>query len=106
MLVGEGTASPPPPAPGLELGIAPNPFNPGCRITLAASAPGPASLEVFDLAGHRVARPWQGILDAGATSLDWQAVDSAGRPLASGVYLFRLTDAAGRSLTRRGTLLK
>ena len=106
VLVGEGTASPPPPAPGLELGIAPNPFNPSCRISFSASTPGPARLEVFDLAGHRLATPWQGVLGTEATSFNWQAADRAGRPLASGVYLFRLTDAAGRSLTRRGTLLK
>jgi hypothetical protein len=104
--VGEGTASPPPPAPGLELNLAPNPFNPSCQITFSASTPGPARLEVFDLAGRHLATPWQGTLDAGSTSFSWQAAAADGRPLASGVYLFRLTDAAGRSLTRRGILLK
>jgi hypothetical protein len=104
--VGEGTATPPPPAPGLELNLAPNPFNPSCRITFSASAPGPARLEVFDLAGRHLATPWQGALGADPTSFSWQAAGDDGRPLASGVYLFRLTDAAGRVLTRRGTLLK
>ena len=106
VIVGEGTASPPPPAPGLELGIAPNPFNPSCRITLAASTPGPARLEVFDLAGRHLATPWQGILGTETAGFTWQAADGAGRSLASGIYLFRLTDAAGHSALRRGTLLK
>ena len=36
----------------------------------------------------------------------FRAADAEGRPLASGVYLLRLTDAAGRSATLRATLLK
>lgn len=106
VLVGEGTAAPPPAAPGLRLGIAPNPFNPRCRLSLGASAPGPARLELFDLAGRRLALAWTGVLGEGVHTLDWTAADAEGRPLASGVYLFRLTDAAGRSATLRATLLK
>lgn len=81
----------------------PNPFNPSCRITL--SGEGPARLEVFDLTGRCLAQPWQGHLECAAT-FDWQALDATGRPLPSGVYLFRLSDGLGAVCTRRGTLLK
>jgi len=103
--VGEGTASPPPPAPGLGLELAPNPFNPSCRITLSGGA-GPARLEIFDLAGRCLAAPWQGELAASERSFTWEALDASGRPLPSGVYLFRLSDGTGAVCTRRGTLLK
>lgn len=102
--VGEDTATPPPPAPALGLELAPNPFNPSCRITL--SGEGTARLEVFDLAGRCLAQPWQGRLEGGTTAFDWQALDASGRPLPSGVYLFRLSDGHGAVCLRRGTLLK
>ncbi|KPK99451.1 MAG: hypothetical protein AMK75_06400 [Planctomycetes bacterium SM23_65] len=49
---------------------------------------GPASLRVFDIAGREV-WSWHGTLSSGA-SLQWDGRDAHGRPLASGVYFYRV----------------
>jgi hypothetical protein len=42
-----------------------------------------------------VATPFAGRLPAGPAAVDWEARDSAGRPLPGGIYLARLTCAEG-----------
>ena len=84
----------------------PNPFNPSTEIRFGIAEPGEVTLEVFDLAGRRVARLLDGAtLPAGEQRLRWQAVDEQGRPLASGIYFARLS-AGGHVSTRKLTLLK
>ena len=78
----------------------PNPFNPTTKI--AFSVPGPASvrLEVFNVAGQRVAVLIEANLPAGYHTVVWDAGE-----LASGVYLYRL--AAGEFMaTKKMVLLK
>ena len=67
--------------------------------------PGPARVEVFALTGQRVAVLHEGPEKAGVHRVNWNGRDGAGRPLASGVYLYRLvTD--GSVQTRKLTLLR
>jgi hypothetical protein len=76
--------------PGLAR-VSPNPARPGALVTFARPAgAGGAPLEVFDIAGRRVAH----VVSPGGAGLGWRAVDSAGNPLASGVYLARFGTAA------------
>ncbi len=84
---------------------APNPFNSETVISWFLLEPGPARLEVFGLTGQRVAVLHQGPLQAGFHRIHWDGRDDAGRPLASGVYLYRLVSAGG-VLTRKLTLLR
>ncbi len=71
--------------------VSPNPARPGALITFARPAgSGGSPLEVFDLAGRRVAHA----VSPGGAALGWRAVDSGGSPLASGVYLARFGAAA------------
>ena len=84
---------------------APNPFNSETVISWFLLEPMPAQLEVFSLTGQRVAVLHQGPRQAGRHRIHWDGRDIGGRPLASGVYLYRLvTDES--VLTRKLTLLR
>ena len=84
---------------------APNPFNSQTAISWFQLRPGPARVEVFALTGQRVAVLHQGLKKAGVHRVHWDGSDDRDRPLASGVYLYRLvTDESVR--TRKLTLLR
>ncbi len=83
----------------------PNPFNPRTTVSFALDRRGPASLKVFDAAGRLVKVLLHDNLEAGAHSVVWAGDDDAGRPVASGVYFYRL-EANGRTLGKRMLLVK
>ena len=68
---------------------APNPFNSETVLSYFLPAAGPARVEVFALTGQRVAVLHQGPQSAGHHRLHWNGLDAEGRPLASGIYLYR-----------------
>ncbi len=84
---------------------APNPFNSGTVISWFLLQPGLARLEVFALTGQRVAVLHQGPKKPGMHRVHWDGRDEQGRPLASGIYLYRLV-TAGSVQTRKLTLLR
>ena len=84
---------------------APNPFNSQTVLSYFLLEPGPARLEIFALTGQRVAVLHQGPQQAGHHRLRWDGRDTAGHPLASGVYLYRLVTTES-VLTRKLTLLR
>jgi hypothetical protein len=84
---------------------APNPFNATTRIRFGMPQPGRATLEIFDVRGRRIARVLDRELDAGWHSILWHGRDDRGKPVASGVYLYRLR-TADTTLTRRLMLLE
>ena len=84
---------------------APNPFNSETVISWFQLEPGRARVEVFALTGQRLAVLRNGPQQAGYHRLHWDGRDDEGRPLASGVYLYRLVTGEG-VLTRKLTLLR
>ena len=84
---------------------APNPFNSQTVLSYFLPESGPVRLEVFTVTGQRVAVLRQGPQQAGYHRLRWNAQDGEGRPLASGIYFYRLETADG-ILTRKLTLLR
>ena len=84
---------------------APNPFNSETVISWFLLEPRPSRLEVFSLTGQRVAALHQGPQPPGRHRIHWDGRDNKGRPLASGVYLYRLV-ANESVLTRKLTLLR
>jgi hypothetical protein len=68
----------------------PNPFNPRTTIRFGLSAPTMATLGVYDLAGRQLRLLQSGRLPAGDHAFRWDGRDGAGRPLGTGVYLYRL----------------
>ena len=84
---------------------APNPFNGQTILSYFLPKAGPVSLEVFTVTGQRVALLREGPQKAGYHRFPWNARAAAGRPLASGLYLYRLVTDEG-VLTRKLILLR
>ena len=83
----------------------PNPFNPVTSILISIPRQSHTRLEVFNMLGQRMAMLVNEELSAGTHRYEWDATDVAGRPVSSGVYLYRL--AAGDYVaTQTMTLLK
>ncbi|NLI15896.1 MAG: T9SS type A sorting domain-containing protein, partial [candidate division Zixibacteria bacterium] len=83
----------------------PNPFNSSTRIKFGCKNSGQIKLEIFDIAGRKVTTLADGNFEAGDHVLSWDGHDDYGRTVASGIYLYRLTDN-GRVLTKKMILLK
>jgi hypothetical protein len=92
---------------GLALGANhPNPFNPLTTIEFSVAQDGPATLTVYDAAGHKVRTLLQEDLLGGRHySVQWNGRDNRGVRQGSGVYHYRLESAAGNQ-TRSMVLLK
>ncbi|MFA7332308.1 MAG: FlgD immunoglobulin-like domain containing protein [Candidatus Delongbacteria bacterium] len=92
---------------GLQLlqGNQPNPFNPETSIRFSLPAAGDIRLAVYDLSGSLVRELQSGRLEAGVHSVSWNGESGAGRPAASGTYLYRL-EWQGHTETGRMTLLR
>lgn len=84
----------------------PNPFNPATTIGFRLSRAGAVDLVVYDVAGRVVRHLLSGQeTTAGTHSVAFDGRDDAGRPLASGVYFYRIA-VAGSDATRKLLLLK
>lgn len=89
------------PAPrGLDLRVAPNPFNPATTISFTAPAAGPARLAVYDLQGRLVEVLLEREVAAGPVQREWRP---GGR--ASGVFVARL-ECGGVVATSRLVLVR
>ncbi|MFQ5600784.1 MAG: galactose oxidase-like domain-containing protein, partial [Candidatus Krumholzibacteriia bacterium] len=68
----------------------PNPFVSSARVGFALARPGPARLDVYDVAGRRVRTITAPRLPPGTHLLEWDGSDRLGRAVAPGVYFYRL----------------
>ncbi len=89
----------------LALSAAPNPFRSAITIELSNpfAAGTHARVTVFDLAGRRVARLWEGAAAAGITRLSWDGHSERGGALEPGIYLVQ-AEVSGRRVVRRVVL--
>lgn len=69
----------------------PNPFNPNTIIEYNLSNDCHVKLDVFNVAGQRIATLMDSFEKAGRRSVSWDGKDSNGSDVVSGVYLYRLT---------------
>jgi hypothetical protein len=83
----------------------PNPFNPSTTIRYELAAADNVRLRVFDATGRLVRTLVDAREGAGAHDVTFDGRDDAGRPMASGVYFYRL-DAGSTTQTRKMVLLK
>ena len=83
----------------------PNPFNPS--TTIRYSLPGRAlvKLEIFDIAGRKIACLVNEEQPAGPHSVEWDGRNERGTGVSSGIYLYRLT-AGKETIQRKMVLLK
>ena len=69
----------------------PNPFNPATTIPLAVPAGAKnVDLTIYNILGQSMRQVWTGPLPAGEHRLTWDGRDVQGRPVATGVYVYRV----------------
>ena len=83
----------------------PNPFNPMTTIRFELDRPGSATLRIYAVSGALVRTLVERNLPAGPYRAGWDGRDTFGRPVGSGVYIYRL-DQADRHLARKMSLLR
>ena len=86
--------------------VAPNPFNSSTTLRFQVPESGTVSLVIYNVAGQVVKKVLEKqYLEAGHHSFLWDGRDAGGRPVASGVYLYRLS-ADKQAVVRKMTLLR
>jgi hypothetical protein len=91
-----------PPGDGFAvLGVVPNPFNPATTIRFRIPGEMAVTAEVWSVSGERVATLARDrVYAAGDNELRWNGRSTAGAPVASGVYLVRITTPLGARVAR------
>jgi len=84
----------------------PNPFNPVTKIAYSIRDAGPATIQVYNIAGKVVRTLLDSELAAGASGfVVWDGTNDVGEKCASGVYFYRL-NAPGYTETQKMVMLK
>lgn len=83
----------------------PNPFNASTTITFDLTIQSAVELAIYNVLGRTVKRFTQNLLPAGRYRVEWDGTDDHGRPVASGVYLYRLSTGSA-SLSKKMVLVK
>ncbi len=73
----------------------PNPFNPRTAIRYSLPAEAAVRLEIYDLRGHLVRNLVDTVRPAGDHVAIWNGVGDDGGPVASGLYIVRLSSPDG-----------
>ncbi|MCB0297974.1 MAG: T9SS type A sorting domain-containing protein, partial [Calditrichaeota bacterium] len=81
----------------------PNPFNPSTLIRYQLPAAGEVELAVYNLIGQRIKTLVQQHQGAGGYAVQWDGTDDASRPVASGIYFYRLS--AGKHFVQTRKML-
>jgi hypothetical protein len=98
--------APPPGARNALWQNVPNPFNPTTEVRFSLAREERATLAVYDVAGRRVRRLFEGRVAPGTVQRAlWDGRDAQGRPLPSGIYLLRLDSPSWRE-SRKMVLLR
>jgi len=84
---------------------APNPFAASTVIGFELDKARDVRLEVIDVNGRRVSTLSAGLLPEGRHQVQWDGKDAQGRPVADGIYFYRLT-APGTLFVRRMVLAR
>ncbi len=89
----------------VQLRAHPNPFNPMTKISYELETAAVVTLEICDVAGHRVAVLDSGWRDAGSHERNWNGTDREGRNLPSGAYFVRIL-VDGQASSRKLSLVR
>ncbi len=81
----------------------PNPFNPVTEIRYYLPEAVDVRLEIYDISGRLVGRLADGLQPKGWQTVRWEGTDAGGRPVASGVYFYRLR--AGKKVVSKKMVL-
>jgi len=83
----------------------PNPFNPITTVKYDLPDQSQVDITVYDILGRHVKTLVNGNQEPGSKSIIWDATDDAGRPINSGIYLYRIKTGDFEQ-TRRMMLVK
>jgi hypothetical protein len=83
----------------------PNPFNSETIIEFTLPRSGSYDFDIYNVMGQRILHKRVENATAGRQIIGWNGADEAGRPVATGVYFYRIT-FSGNSQTRKMVLLK
>ncbi len=83
-----------------SLAAAPNPFNPQTTVKLSLDQSDAVSVNIFDLAGRRVAVLHNGLLDQGDHQWVWNGLNDAGIKQSGGVYFCRAEGNGWQTATK------
>ncbi|HUU44956.1 MAG TPA: right-handed parallel beta-helix repeat-containing protein [Acidobacteriota bacterium] len=83
----------------------PNPFNAGTVIRFHMAQAGEVEVTVFNVLGQTVRTLLSGYRSPGSHQVPWDGRDASGRPVASGVYLYRIS-LPDREITKKMVLVK
>jgi len=73
----------------------PSPARSGTSLSFVLPSRADVELTVYDVAGRRVTVLTDDVYDGGEHAIDWDLRDATGRPVASGIYFFRLEAGGG-----------
>ena len=69
----------------------PNPFNPVTQISFDIPQGGEhIMVNIYNILGQNVNTLMNGVVDPGSYTMDWNATDDLGNPVASGIYFYEL----------------
>ncbi len=83
----------------------PNPFNPTTIISYSLPTKAEVTIVIYNVVGQKVKVFDQGQQSAGEYSVTWNATDTRGKEVASGMYFYKVT-AGDFSASRKMVLLK
>jgi flagellar hook assembly protein FlgD len=73
----------------------PNPFNPSTQISFDVPQGGEhIMLNIYNILGQNVSRLVNGVMNPGTYTMEWNATDEAGNPVASGIYFYELRSSS------------
>jgi hypothetical protein len=84
----------------------PNPFNPTTTIPISVPTAAEVRLTVYNILGQEIRTLQAGPLQAGRYWFVWDGRNERGNPVATGVYLSRLTTTGGKQFVGKMLLLK
>ena len=83
----------------------PNPFNPSTTIEYSLPEQADVEISIYNLIGQRVSTIVDEEKPSGSYSVTWDGTDDNGKPVATGIYFYRLK-AGSIQETRKMMLLK
>lgn len=83
----------------------PNPFNPTTTISYSIRETTPVEIYIYNMLGQKVKTLVSGTVEAGNHSVVWNGQDNNNRPVASGVYFFKM-HAGKYTSTKKMILMK
>ena len=73
----------------------PNPFNPSTQISFDVPQGGEhIMLNIYNILGQNVSTLVNGVMNPGTYTMEWNATDEVGNPVASGIYFYELRSSS------------